>query len=94
MFTGIVSAIGTIVSADRRGDLHLKIDCPWEPEDIAIGASIACSGVSVETSGVGPVGVVTSVVPAPVFHASNSSNWPRILFVIGPASRSKRSRPL
>ena len=45
MFTGIVSAIGTIVSADRRGDLHLKIDCPWEPEDIAIGASIACSGV-------------------------------------------------
>lgn len=45
MFTGIVSAIGTIVRADQRGDLHLRIECPWEPEDIDIGASIACSGV-------------------------------------------------
>lgn len=45
MFTGIVSAIGTITRAEQRGDLHLRIDCPWDPEDIAIGASIACSGV-------------------------------------------------
>ena len=45
MFTGIVSAIGTITHAEQRGDLHLRIDCPWDPEDIAVGASIACSGV-------------------------------------------------
>lgn len=45
MFTGIVSAIGTITHTEQRGDLRLLIDCPWEPEDIAIGASIACSGV-------------------------------------------------
>ena len=45
MFTGIITAIGTIASAEPRGDLHLRIACPWDPEKIAIGASIACSGV-------------------------------------------------
>lgn len=45
MFTGIVSAIGTIEDAQQRGDLHLRVSCPYDPEKIAIGASIACSGV-------------------------------------------------
>ncbi|MBH5321798.1 riboflavin synthase [Aurantiacibacter sediminis] len=45
MFTGIVTAIGTIESAEQRGDLRLRIACPFDPADISIGASIACSGV-------------------------------------------------
>lgn len=45
MFTGIVTAIGTIANAEQRGDLHLRVACPWDPDKIAIGASIACSGV-------------------------------------------------
>jgi riboflavin synthase len=45
MFTGIVSAIGTITSVDQRGDLRIAIACPYDPANIAIGASIACSGV-------------------------------------------------
>ena len=45
MFTGIVTAIGTIVTREERGDLHLRIACPWDPATIAIGASIACAGV-------------------------------------------------
>lgn len=45
MFTGIVTAIGTITSVEERGDLRLRIACPFDPADIAIGASIACSGV-------------------------------------------------
>jgi riboflavin synthase len=45
MFTGIVTAIGTIRNVDQRGDLHVTIDCPFDPAAIAIGASIACSGV-------------------------------------------------
>ncbi|MBA3054891.1 MAG: riboflavin synthase [Sphingomonadales bacterium] len=44
MFTGIVTAIGQIREATRRGDLHAVIACPWDPATIAIGASIACSG--------------------------------------------------
>ena len=45
MFTGIVTAIGTIERAEQRGDLRMRIACPFDPADIAIGASIACSGV-------------------------------------------------
>jgi riboflavin synthase len=45
MFTGIVTAIGTIVGREERGDLHLRIACPWDPAAIAVGASIACAGV-------------------------------------------------
>ena len=44
MFTGIVTAIGTITSARDTGDLHAVIACPFDPSQIAIGASIACSG--------------------------------------------------
>jgi len=45
MFTGIVTAIGTIAKVEQRGDLHVTIACPYDPAGIAIGASIACSGV-------------------------------------------------
>lgn len=45
MFTGIVTAIGTIEKAEQRGDVRVTISCPFDPESIAIGASIACSGV-------------------------------------------------
>ncbi len=44
MFTGIVTAIGTIREARQTGDLHAVIGCPFDPDAIAIGASIACSG--------------------------------------------------
>lgn len=44
MFTGIVTAIGTIESTENRGDLRVRVSCPFDPADIAIGASIACSG--------------------------------------------------
>jgi riboflavin synthase len=45
MFTGIVTAIGTIASCEERGDLRLRIACPFDPDKIAVGASIACAGV-------------------------------------------------
>ncbi|MBA4008994.1 MAG: riboflavin synthase [Erythrobacter sp.] len=45
MFTGIVTAIGTITAAEQRGDLRLRITAPLDPARIDIGASIACSGV-------------------------------------------------
>lgn len=45
MFTGIVTAVGTIQTVEQRGDLRLRISCPWNADDIAIGASIACAGV-------------------------------------------------
>ncbi|GAA4050215.1 riboflavin synthase [Parerythrobacter jejuensis] len=45
MFTGIVTAIGTIDNIEHKGDMHIRIACPYDPETMAIGASIACSGV-------------------------------------------------
>lgn len=45
MFTGIITAIGTIRTVEQRGDLRIVISCPFDPAAIAVGASIACSGV-------------------------------------------------
>lgn len=44
MFTGIVTDIGIIRSAEQRGDLRLIIGCGYDMAGVAIGASIACSG--------------------------------------------------
>lgn len=44
MFTGIITDIGTIRSAEQRGDLRLVIGCSYAMDGVAIGASIACSG--------------------------------------------------
>ncbi|MEL7217071.1 MAG: riboflavin synthase [Pseudomonadota bacterium] len=45
MFTGIVTAIGTISNTEQRGDMRVRIAAPLDPASIDIGASIACSGV-------------------------------------------------
>jgi riboflavin synthase len=45
MFTGIVTAVGTVTKVEQRGDLRVTIACPYDPAQIAVGASIACSGV-------------------------------------------------
>ncbi len=45
MFTGIITDIGTIESAEQRGDLRLVIGCGYAMDGVAIGASIACSGI-------------------------------------------------
>ncbi|MEQ1496007.1 MAG: riboflavin synthase [Novosphingobium sp.] len=45
MFTGIITAVGTIREVSDRGDLRAVVACPYDPAGIAIGASIACSGV-------------------------------------------------
>lgn len=44
MFTGIVTDIGTVRSAEQRGDLRLVIGCGYDMDGVALGASIACSG--------------------------------------------------
>ena len=47
MFTGIVTDVGEVVAVEPRaqGLARLKIACGYDPDTIAIGASIACSGV-------------------------------------------------
>ncbi len=45
MFTGITTDIGTVRSAEQRGDLRLAIACGYDMATVELGASIACSGV-------------------------------------------------
>ena len=47
MFTGITTDIGEVLDVRRQAEgLHrLRIACSYDPASIAIGASIACSGV-------------------------------------------------
>ncbi len=45
MFTGIVTAKGTILSVTDDGDRVLRVGCNWNCEAIDIGASIAHSGI-------------------------------------------------
>ena len=44
MFTGIITDVGTINSAQQRGDLRLIIGCHYPMANVDLGASIACSG--------------------------------------------------
>ena len=55
MFTGIVTDIGELVAVEPRAEglARLKIACSYDPETIAIGASIACSGVCLTVVGRG-----------------------------------------
>ncbi|HUG45492.1 MAG TPA: riboflavin synthase [Sphingomicrobium sp.] len=45
MFTGIVTDVGTVASAEQRADLRLRIRCGYDMATLDLGASIACSGV-------------------------------------------------
>ncbi|RMF14156.1 MAG: riboflavin synthase [Alphaproteobacteria bacterium] len=45
MFTGIVSDIGEVLEASGEAPRRLVIACGYRAEEIALGASIACSGV-------------------------------------------------
>src|SRR5690242_5097595 len=44
MFTGIVTDVGTVRSAEQRGDLRLVIETNYDMDTVELGASIACSG--------------------------------------------------
>ena len=45
MFTGIITDIGKIIRLTRAGDTRFDIATAYDPADIDLGASIACSGV-------------------------------------------------
>jgi riboflavin synthase len=47
MFTGIVTDVGEVIAVEPRAEglTRLRIACGFDPDTIALGASIACSGV-------------------------------------------------
>jgi len=45
MFTGIVTDVGTVIAAESRGDLRLRVRTGLDVATVDLGVSIACSGV-------------------------------------------------
>ncbi len=45
MFTGIITDTGEVRAIEKRGDTHIVIATHYDVTTVAIGASIACSGV-------------------------------------------------
>jgi riboflavin synthase len=46
MFSGIVASVGSVVGNSRHNDTRrLAVSCDFDPEEIAVGTSIACAGV-------------------------------------------------
>ncbi|MBA3512600.1 riboflavin synthase [Sphingomonas sp.] len=56
MFTGITTDVGTVRSAEQRGDLRVAIACGYDMATVDLGASIACSGVCLTVVDKGPEG--------------------------------------
>jgi riboflavin synthase len=56
MFSGIVTGLGEIVEVDEKSDglRRLVVACDYDPDSIAIGASIACSGICLTVVERGP----------------------------------------
>jgi riboflavin synthase len=54
MFTGIVTDVGTVASAQQRADLRLTISCGYDLATVELGTSIACSGVCLTVVDKGP----------------------------------------
>jgi len=44
MFTGIITHIGQVRRLETQGDTRVEIGAPFNTENLAIGASVACSG--------------------------------------------------
>src|ERR1700740_3086357 len=45
MFTGIVTDVRTVRSAEQRGDFRVVIGTAYDLDSVDLGASISCSGV-------------------------------------------------
>ena len=54
MFTGIITDIGTVRSAEQRADLRLTVATAFDLSTVDLGASIACSGVCLTVVDKGP----------------------------------------
>ena len=54
MFTGIITDIGSVIDTEARGDLRVRVRTAYDLAGVAIGASIACSGVCLTVVEKGP----------------------------------------
>lgn len=80
MFTGIVSDLGEVLEVQEKAEelRTVAIGCGYDPESIALGASIACSGICltvVERGRAGNRTRFTVDVAAETLRATTASDW-------------------
>ncbi len=74
MFTGIVTDIGRIEAVERRGDTRFEIATAWDTSDIALGASISCSGACLTVVAARP-GVFAVEASAETLACTTLGGW-------------------
>jgi len=82
MFTGIVSDLGEVIDIHEKteGLRRLTIACGYDPDSIAIGASIACSGICLTVVGRGRTGNRASFAvdaAAETLRVTTAGTWQR-----------------
>lgn len=74
MFTGIISDLGRVRDIRKAGDTRIEFETGYAAQDIAIGASIACSGVCL-TVIAKDTGWFAAEVSAETLSATTMGSW-------------------
>ena len=82
MFSGIVTGLGEILEVDEKSDglRRLVVACNYDPDSIAVGASIACSGICltvVERSARGDGALFAVDAAAETLRLTTAGRWRR-----------------
>jgi riboflavin synthase len=82
MFSGIVTGLGEILEVDEKSDglRRLAVACEYDPDSIAVGASIACSGICltvVERGASGNRSFFAVDVAAETLRLTTARHWRR-----------------
>lgn len=78
MFTGIITDIGTIAQRQEAGDVTFRILTAYPAESLALGASVACSGVCLTVTEKGSNGDVhwfTVAASAETLRCTTAGGW-------------------
>ncbi|MCH8999086.1 MAG: riboflavin synthase [Proteobacteria bacterium] len=74
MFTGIVTDLGRVRAVERRGDTRFSFETAYDTGAIALGASIACSGVCLTVVDKGP-GWFAADASAETLATTTMTDW-------------------
>lgn len=77
MFTGIITDVGRVDEIEKRSDWRVRIATTYQPDTIAIGASIACAGICLTVVETGSDGGNWFAVDASAetARATTLANW-------------------
>ena len=91
MFTGIVTDVGTVISAEQRGDLRLKVRTGYDLRTVDLGASISCSGVCLTVVDKGADWFAVDVSAETVSRTAKDMSF---LYVLGSLSTARSADSL